>query len=96
MGSKENVEIKLWEAIQILAEGSGRIQERMERAALNLTAIFLPASGDLPAEDQKDIEAIISSMKRGIDAGICHLNDEEACDIAKKILAFYSRMCAEQ
>ena len=87
---------KLMQAVDILATGSGRVQERLADAALvlirlkpddlpedaDLRRTFNGVIDDLTYEQPQGDEGAISASLRGTD-------DEDASAIAKRIVALY-------
>ena len=100
VGSRSNVKEKLWVAIQVLVTGGGRIQERLESAAIGLVGIYLPSESDLPKKYQEALKSIIQDLTKepakgdegSIKATTCKMNDQEAKQVAERILSLYGRL----
>lgn len=91
MRSKENVQIKLWEAIEELAQGPGEIRERIANAQLQLSSVYVPEGEDLSATDREEM----ISIRDEITKGSLHMSDQEAESLVKRILALYAKLCSE-
>jgi hypothetical protein len=100
MGSKSNVTEKLWQAIDVLVTSEGRLQERLASAAINLTGIYLPLESDLPKKNQEEFKSIIQNLSKetakgdegAIQATTYKMNDQEAKQVARRILDLYIQL----
>ncbi|MGP8174568.1 MAG: hypothetical protein ACLP7O_08480 [Terracidiphilus sp.] len=100
MGSRSNVRIKLWEAIDTLVTNEGSLQKRLASAAISLTGVYLPSKSDLPKKYQEAFESIIQDLTKEpavgsegkIQATTYKMNDQEAEGVAKRILSLYIQL----
>ena len=100
MSSKRNVSEKLWQAIDTLVMSGGRLQERLASAAISLTGVYLPSKSDLPKKYGEEIKSIIRDLTKEpakgdegtIQATTRKLNDQEAEQVAKRILSLYLQL----
>jgi predicted amidohydrolase YtcJ len=82
---------KFWQAIHMLATGSGSIQERLAFAADPLTRLHEP--DDLPEEYRQEFDAVCRELRK--DGGDIvettrKLTDEECRRVAERIVSLYT------
>lgn len=100
MSSRSNLKVKLWEAIDTLITGGGKLQERLASAAISLTGVYLPSEGDLPKKYQEEFKSIVQDLTKEpaiadegrIQATTYKMNDQEAQQVARRILGLYIQL----
>lgn len=84
---------KFWQAVHMLAAGTGSIQERFAFAADPLMRLNEP--DDLPEQSRQEFDAVCRELRKGggdIAETTRKLTDEECRRLAERIVSIYTEL----